>query len=119
MNRWVRIGASVQLPYYVHGSGTVKTRLPSDPQFDGAVVVGDRIDVAPTFETVLQCRQPRKDTPLTLPRAYIYCARKAGPDPFAQFKRLSADPGWRYVEMDASHSPNVTAPEPLAAPSRA
>ena len=45
VNRWVRIGASVQLPYNVHGSGTVKTRLPSDPQFDGAVVVGDRIDV--------------------------------------------------------------------------
>lgn len=30
--------------------------------------MGDRIEVAPTFETVLQCRQPRKDTPLTLPR---------------------------------------------------
>ena len=59
--------------------------------------------------------QPLKlhNGPLTLPRAYIYCARKVGPDPFAQFKRLNAEPGWRYVEMDASHSPNVTAPEQL------
>jgi hypothetical protein len=26
-----------------------------------------------------------------------------------------ADPGWRYYEIDASHSPNVTAPEALMA----
>jgi pimeloyl-ACP methyl ester carboxylesterase len=50
-----------------------------------------------------------------LPRSYIYCSRKqAGTDPFAQFaKRLKNDAGWRYFEMDASHSPNVTAPEAL------
>jgi pimeloyl-ACP methyl ester carboxylesterase len=50
-----------------------------------------------------------------LPRSYIYCNRKqAGADPFAQFaKRLKNDAGWRYFEMDASHSPNVTAPEAL------
>lgn len=48
-----------------------------------------------------------------LPRSYIYCSRKqAGSDPFAQFAaRLKNDPAWRYFEMDASHSPNVTAPE--------
>ena len=53
----------------------------------------------------------------TLPRSYIYCARKqAGSDPFAQFaKRLKNDPAWRYFEMDASHSPNVTAPDALMA----
>ena len=34
---------------------------------------------------------------------------------FAQFsKRFKADPAWRYLEIDASHSPNVTAPETLA-----
>lgn len=55
-----------------------------------------------------------KNGPLTLPRSYIYCARKdPAADPFAQFRRLREEPGWRYVEIDASHSPNVTAPEKL------
>ena len=40
-----RLGASVQLPFWVRASGTVKSRLPKDPQFDGAEVVGDKIDV--------------------------------------------------------------------------
>jgi pimeloyl-ACP methyl ester carboxylesterase len=53
----------------------------------------------------------------TLPRSYIYCSRKeAATDPFAQFaKRLKNEADWRYFEMDASHSPNVTAPEALMA----
>ena len=46
VSRFVRVGASVQLPYWVRASGTVNTRLPSDPQFTGAVVVGDRVDVS-------------------------------------------------------------------------
>jgi hypothetical protein len=33
--------------------------------------------------------------------------------PFAQGARTL--PGWRYLEIDASHSPHVTAPEALAA----
>ena len=34
---------------------------------------------------------------------------------FLQFsKRFKSDPGWRYFEIDASHSPNVTAPDALA-----
>ena len=45
MHRYLRLGASVQLPFFVHSSGTVATRLPSDPQFDGAQVVGNAIDV--------------------------------------------------------------------------
>jgi pimeloyl-ACP methyl ester carboxylesterase len=48
------------------------------------------------------------------PRTYIYCTRIAPSDDFGQFaRRFRADPGWQYVEMDASHSPNVTAPEAL------
>lgn len=50
---------------------------------------------------------------LTLPRAYIYCKRKEGGDAFAQFRRLKDEPGWDYAEMDASHSPNITAPSEL------
>jgi hypothetical protein len=41
--------------------------------------------------------------------------RAAGHEVFTQFRdRFRGDPGWNYVEMDASHSPNVTAPEDLA-----
>lgn len=35
---------------------------------------------------------------------------------FAQFAARFRDaPGWRFHAMDASHSPNITAPEALAA----
>ncbi len=48
-------------------------------------------------------------------RTYIHCARKEpGEDACAQFaERLRADPDWRFRAMDASHSPNITAPEAL------
>lgn len=54
VSRYVRVGASVQLPYWIKSSGKVKTRLPSDPQFDGAVVVGDQIDVNLTLPMVIR-----------------------------------------------------------------
>ena len=51
-----------------------------------------------------------------LPRTYIYCRRKAGYDPFRQFAdRLRNAEEWEYFEMDASHSPHITAPHELAA----
>ena len=51
-----------------------------------------------------------------LRRTYIYCRRKSGDDPFRQFAdRLRDDARWQYFELDASHSPNITAPEELAA----
>jgi pimeloyl-ACP methyl ester carboxylesterase len=50
------------------------------------------------------------------PRSYIHCAKKISLDVFRQFAdRFRADPSWRFQEMDASHSPNVTEPEALAA----
>ncbi len=53
---------------------------------------------------------------LTLPRSYIYATRITPADTFGQFaKAAKGDPGWRYHEIDASHSPNVTAPEALMA----
>jgi pimeloyl-ACP methyl ester carboxylesterase len=52
--------------------------------------------------------------PLTLPRSYIYATRAAPLDTFGQFARKTKnDPAWRYYEIDASHAPNVTAPEAL------
>jgi pimeloyl-ACP methyl ester carboxylesterase len=51
-----------------------------------------------------------------LPRIYIYCTRTGPEDIFKPFAlRARSQPGWRYLEIDASHSPHVTAPEELAA----
>jgi pimeloyl-ACP methyl ester carboxylesterase len=51
---------------------------------------------------------------LTLPRSYIYATRITPADTFGPFaKRAKSEPGWRYYEIDASHSPNVTAPDGL------
>jgi pimeloyl-ACP methyl ester carboxylesterase len=53
---------------------------------------------------------------LTLPRTYIYATRITPQDTFGRYaKQTKADPAWRYHEIDASHSPNVTAPEALMA----
>jgi len=44
---------------------------------------------------------------------YLRDARTAA-DTFRPFaERAKSEPGWRYYELDASHSPNVTAPEAL------
>jgi hypothetical protein len=49
-----------------------------------------------------------------LPRSYIYATRITPADTFGQFAaRAKREPGWRYFEIDASHSPNVTAPDAL------
>jgi pimeloyl-ACP methyl ester carboxylesterase len=53
---------------------------------------------------------------LTLPRSYIYATCVTPADTFGQFaKRTKNEAGWRYYEIDASHSPNVTAPDALMA----
>jgi pimeloyl-ACP methyl ester carboxylesterase len=65
-----------------------------------------------TFQTPVRL----SDAAITLPRSYIYCKRIAPGDPFRPFaERAKSEPGWRYYEIDASHSPHVTAPEALAA----
>jgi len=41
--------------------------------------------------------------------------KKDGPDVFRQFAdRFRDDPDWRFQEMNASHSPNITDPQALA-----
>ena len=53
-------------------------------------------------------------TQISLPRAYIHCTRYADKKPFAQFASLAnRKAGWESFELDASHSPNVTAPVAL------
>jgi hypothetical protein len=42
--------------------------------------------------------------------------RSSPADTFGQFaERTRSEPGWNYHEIDASHSPAVTAPELLMA----
>jgi len=50
---------------------------------------------------------------LTLPRTYIQCMRYADKGPFGQFAARARAEGWTGHELDASHSPNVTAPAAL------
>jgi pimeloyl-ACP methyl ester carboxylesterase len=52
---------------------------------------------------------------ITVPRSYIYCQRATPADTFRPFaNRAKSEPGWSYYEIDASHSPHVTAAEALA-----
>jgi pimeloyl-ACP methyl ester carboxylesterase len=55
----------------------------------------------------------RLQAPLTLPRVYIHCTRYADKKPFAQFAERARRDGWPCYDLDASHSPNVTAPMEL------
>ena len=49
-----------------------------------------------------------------MPRSYIYATRITPADTFGPFaRRARSELGWNYHEIDASHSPNVTAPEAL------
>jgi pimeloyl-ACP methyl ester carboxylesterase len=67
--------------------------------------------------------QPRKtfEQPVTLTGAidrlsktYIYCLRPGPEDVFKDFAGRARSEGWDYFEIDASHSPHITAPEALA-----
>ncbi len=49
-----RLGVALQLPYFVRASGTVATRLPSDPMFDGSKVVGNQVSL--NFNLPLELR---------------------------------------------------------------
>jgi pimeloyl-ACP methyl ester carboxylesterase len=48
-----------------------------------------------------------------IPRAYIYARRAPPVDPFRRFADRARNEGWDFREIDASHSPHVTAPEAL------
>ncbi|MCP5026618.1 MAG: alpha/beta hydrolase [Actinomycetia bacterium] len=48
-------------------------------------------------------------------RSYIYCLRTGPTDPFGPFaSRAKSNKAWRYREIDASHSPHITAPDAFA-----
>lgn len=57
----------------------------------------------------------RLSAPVRLRRSYIQCMRYADKGPFGPFAaQAKTTPGWQNFELDASHSPNITAPEALA-----
>ena len=62
------------------------------------------------FEMPLRLRNGE----LTLPRSYVYCRRCTPGDVFRPFAERARRDGWGYCEIDASHSPHVTAPDLLA-----
>ena len=86
---------------------------PDTPPDDVAWLAPRRVDMPlKCFESPLKLHGGE----LTLPRSYIYATRAspvAAFGPFAKLARIA--PGWRTFEIDASHSPNVTAPEALMA----
>jgi len=51
---------------------------------------------------------------LTLPASFIYCTRVGPGDMFGPFAASARRLGWPTIEIDASHSPNITAPSLLA-----
>jgi len=55
----------------------------------------------------------RLQAALSVPRAYIHCTRYLDKKPFAQFATRAQRDGWPCYDLDASHSPNVTAPAEL------
>ncbi len=48
------------------------------------------------------------------PRSYIRCTRVAPDDPMRTSMQRARQSGWIYREIDASHSPHITAPDLLA-----
>jgi pimeloyl-ACP methyl ester carboxylesterase len=84
---------------------------PDTPQADLESLTERRVDMPiKCFQMPLKLRHGG----LTLPRSYIYATRITPADTFGRFAaRAKSEPGWRYFEIDASHSPNVTAPQAL------
>jgi pimeloyl-ACP methyl ester carboxylesterase len=84
---------------------------PDTPQADLAWLTERRVEMPiKCFETRLRLRGGL----LTLPRSYIYATRVSPVDAFGPFAaRAKSQPDWGYYEIDASHSPNVTALDAL------
>jgi pimeloyl-ACP methyl ester carboxylesterase len=85
---------------------------PDTPLADQQWLTERRVDMPiKCFETRLKLSgEP------SMPRSYIYATRITPADTFGPFaRRAKSEPGWRYHEIDASHSPNVTAPDALMA----
>lgn len=84
---------------------------PDTPVEDQAWIARHRMPQAlASFESPLTLRHG----PLTVPRSYVYCRRHPPRDPFRRFAEQARADGWATFELDASHSPHITAPGALA-----
>ena len=85
---------------------------PDTPEADVEWLTARRVDMPiKCFETPLKLREQAD-----LPRSYIYGTRiTPGGYVRAVCRAFKSEPGWHYDEIDASHSPHVTAPEALMA----
>jgi pimeloyl-ACP methyl ester carboxylesterase len=134
-----RLAKLIYLDAFVPGNGQALLDFVHGPERErilGSVTGGDGWRVTPNpippdtaaadVEWITKFRMPqsvkcfeqpiRLQADLTLPRAYIHCTRYADKKPFAQFaERCKNVPGWELYELDASHSPNITAPDALMA----
>jgi hypothetical protein len=51
--------------------------------------------------------------PLTLPRHYVYCARRPPDDRFRPFYERAKREDWGAHEIESSHNPHITCPDVL------
>jgi pimeloyl-ACP methyl ester carboxylesterase len=132
-----RIAQLIYIDAFVpkHGQSLLDLNGPARQRMQDAVKAGDgwRLPPSPTptdtspadaeWLTARRVGQPIKcfemplklhDGEVTLPRSYIYARRATPADTFRPFaERAKSEAGWGYYEIDASHAPNVTAPETL------
>ncbi len=95
----------------VDGWKMLPSPIPSDTSAEDVAWLSSRRVPQP-----LQCFEQKlvlKNRTLTLPRTYVYAKRHNPGDPFRQFMERARKEGWPVYEMDASHSPHVTAPDAL------
>ena len=66
-------------------------------------------------QPILTVQQPIRLTrgSLPMPVSYIFCT--IGDTPFEKFARRAQEEGWDYHEIHATHNPQITAPQELAA----
>jgi hypothetical protein len=107
--------ASRQEGARTHGDGWLLPPNPPPPDTSPEDVAW--ITLRRRWQPIATFSQPLvlKNAGAPVPRHYIYCTRIAPDDTFGQFaRRFRSEPAWKVFEIDASHSPNVTAPEALA-----
>lgn len=104
----------VELLAQQHGGGwrVPPQPLPPDTAPDDVAWIEPRRFAQPlaTFRTPVHLQHGDFDGP----RTYIVCTRVGPADSFRPFAaRARSEPGWRYIELDASHNPHITWPESL------
>lgn len=67
------------------------------------------------LRTLTQALRLTRTEGVGLPRTYVLCSEgKEGQPVPGYVERVSKDPGWRVIVLDAGHSAHVTAPDALA-----